>query len=189
MRAMFAAVIFSGLSLFTAAPAFSDDICEAVALRPVPAVDNPDAVLKPGQIVRAVSQYRVSKKDKLVTLCSHGGNCYPIKIMENGALVEALRLTNCRVGKRLTDDDPDDYYYDLVVIRSKVSPVALKVDDLDNKLLDLGLCTACAHNAAYLAVHQPRSRCAALVKRALGGDQIAVKALTVDYASSACSVR
>lgn len=70
--------------------------------------------------------------------------------MENGSKVEALRLTNCRVGKQEAFEDPDEIYVRVDVIRSKLSVDELEREDVDNHMLDLGLCTACAGRAAYL---------------------------------------
>jgi hypothetical protein len=51
------------------------------------------------------------------------------------------------------------------------------------KLLDLGMCNACADNAAAFYVKMPASRCANLVRQALEGDPTAVEKLksTPDY--------
>src|SRR5208282_3966945 len=94
------------------------------------------------------------------------GSCFPATVTENGKRVETLHLTNCKVGARDSFDDPDDVFYSLDVIRSKVPPLQLKIDDVDNRLLELGLCSACAHNVAYLYVNKPASRCAKLAGRA-----------------------
>ena len=160
-----------------ATPAIAADICQAIALRDIHAVDVPDAVLKKGERDEAVTQYRVNKKTGEATLCSHGGACFPVAVTENGQKVEALRLTNCKVGAKDPFDDPDETFYNLDVIRSKVPAAELRIDDVDNKLLDMGLCSACASNVAYLYVKQPTSRCAKLTARALAGNPEAVKTL------------
>jgi hypothetical protein len=56
----------------------------------------PESVLKRGEYDKAITQYRVNKKTGLTSFCSHGGCCYPTHLVENGAKVEALRLTNCK---------------------------------------------------------------------------------------------
>lgn len=165
------------LALAAATPAVAADICEAIALHDVPSLDNPEAILKKGERDRAVSQYRVNKKTGATSICSHGGSCYPLFLIENGQKIEALRLTNCKVGAKDPFDDPDEIFYNLDVIRAKVPAEQLRIDDLDNKLLDMGLCSACANNVAYLSVKQPGSRCAKLTARALAGDPGAVKTL------------
>ena len=136
------------LLLLAATPASGSDICQAIALRDVQAIEVPDAKLKKGERDEAVTQYRINKKTGEATLCSHGGACFPVAVTENGQRVEALRLTNCKVGAKDPFDDPDETFYSLDVIRSKVPAAALRVDDVDNKLLDMGLCSACASNVA-----------------------------------------
>ena len=177
------------LVLTAAPPASAADICQAIALHDVKAVDVPDAVLKKGERDEAVTQYRVNKKTGEATLCSHGGACFPVAVLENGQKVEALRLTNCRVGAKDPFDDPDETFYNLDVIRAKAPAAALRIDDVDNKLLDMGLCSACASNVAFLYVKQPASRCAKLTARALVGNAEAVKTLKdfSDYCTAPAS--
>ncbi len=163
--------------ILAAPPVAAADICQAIALRDLRAVDVPGAVLKKGKRDEAVTQYRVNKKTGEARFCSHGGACFPVTVTENGRKVEALRLTNCKVGAKDPFDDPDETFYNLDVIRSKVPAGALRIDDVDNKLLDMGLCNACASNVAYLYVKQPGSRCAKLTARAFAGDPDAVKTL------------
>ena len=117
-------------------PTIAADICEAVVIRDVHPEGSTDYTLKAGEKDEAVTQYRVSKKTGEAVLCSHGGFCYP---------ASALKLLNCKVGKKDTFDDPDDVYYSVDVIRSKNSAATLRYDDLDNQLLEMGMCSACAH--------------------------------------------
>jgi hypothetical protein len=63
------------------------------------------------------------------------------------------------------------------VVRSLNTPAALRLDDTDNRLLDLGLCDACAGSVAYLYVNRPTSQCALVAKQALAGSQTALAAL------------
>jgi hypothetical protein len=153
------------------------DLCRAVAVRDVKAIDSPDFVLKRGDYDEAITQYRVNKKTGVASFCSHGGSCYPTHVVENGVKEEALHLTNCRIGKRDDFDDPEEVLYGLEVIRSAVSQTELKIDDLDNRLLQLGLCNACASNVAYLYVNKPQSRCAQVTRAALSGDRKALQTL------------
>ena len=57
--------------------AWSADLCKAVALRDVAAVEAPNSVLPRGSYDDAVTQYRVNKQTGMTTFCSHGGYCYP----------------------------------------------------------------------------------------------------------------
>jgi hypothetical protein len=178
--------VLATMSLIAAAPASAADICKAIALLDVPAIDAPDSILKRGEYDLAITQYRINKKTGLTSFCSHGGSCYPTHVVQNGVKVEALRLTNCKVGKRDDWNDPDEIFYGLDVLKSGITDTELKEDDLDNKLIDLGLCNACASNVAYLYIHQPQSRCAALTRQALGGDAQALETLKQfpDYCSA-----
>jgi hypothetical protein len=142
--------------------AHAADICDAVALRDLPALEDPSSVLKRGEHDGTVTQYRINKKTGDASICSHGGYCYPAMITENGKRVETLHIANCKIGARDSFDDPDEVYYSVDVIRSKVPPLQLRIDDVDNRLLELGLCSACASNVAELYVNKPASHCAKL---------------------------
>jgi hypothetical protein len=152
-----------------ATPALAADICEAVAIRDVPAVEAADSIIKKGEKDTAITQYRVSKSTGKAVFCSHGGYCYP---------ADGLRLLNCKVGAKDNYDDPDDTYYSVDVIRSKVPATTLRYDDLDNRLLQMGMCSACASNAANEYLRHPGSRCGRTVKSAIEGNPVATKALT-----------
>lgn len=153
------------------------DICKAIALRDVPALGAPDSVIKRGDYDTAITQYNVDRKTGETSFCSHGGSCYPTHVMEDGKKVEALRLTNCKIGRRDPFYDPEEITYGLEVVRSSVSETELKIDDLENKLIDMDLCNACASNVATLYFNRPTSQCAQLTKRALGGDKSALRQL------------
>lgn len=147
----------------------TDSICEAVAKYTTVATENFPYALKRGESIDAVTQYNVNKKTGVTSLCSHGGGCYP---------AEALRLTNCMVAKsKPAYEDGDERSYGLILIRSKVPPTVLRQNDVELKLLDLGMCNACADNAAAFYVKMPASRCANLVRRGLEGDPPAIKQL------------
>lgn len=141
------------------------DICKALALRDVPAYPR-------GATVEAVTQYVVEKQTGKTSFCQHGGGCYPS---------EALRLINCTVGELNSDDGYELIYY-LDVDRSKNSKEDLRIDDVDNRLLEMGLCSACAGNVAMFYVKRPNSPCALLAKGALEGNPLAVDKLLKDPA-------
>jgi hypothetical protein len=90
--------------------------------------------------------------------------------------VEALRLVNCKVGKRY-EEDKDEVYYSVDVVRSKNTAADLRLDDLDNKFLEMGLCSACADNVAMFYVKKPTSPCGRLAKQALEGNPVATDKL------------
>src|SRR5579871_4720289 len=97
MRLPVLAIVIFGVSMAAAQAA---DICKAVALRDVAAVDNPEAILKAGAFQLAVTEYRVDKKTGIASFCAHGGSCYPVSVTVDGKKVEALRLVNCTVAKQ-----------------------------------------------------------------------------------------
>jgi hypothetical protein len=68
-----------GASLFSIGTQAAD-ICTAVALRDVPAIEDSSSMLKKGQFDTAITQYRVNKRTGETSFCSHGGYCYPIRI-------------------------------------------------------------------------------------------------------------
>ena len=173
VRMSCAALLVLGL-LSTARAA---DICEATVLHDVAAIEDATSVLKRGETDTGISQYNVERRTGIANVCSHGGYCYPTSLLIDGRKVEALRLTNCMVGRKLQPFEDGFDSYDLVVDRSKVSPERLKVDDADNRLLELGLCSACAGNAAHAFVHEPGSRCGRLVAATLRGSKQALAQL------------
>lgn len=74
--------------------ALAVDLCKAIALRDVAAIESPDLVLQRGEYDEAITQYRVNKHNGMTSFCSHGGYCYPTHVRVNGKRIEALRLTN-----------------------------------------------------------------------------------------------
>jgi hypothetical protein len=155
------------------------DLCRAVALVRVPSIENPESALAPGEVQDSVTQYRVSKKTGVGSFCSHGGYCYPRFITIGGKLTEALQLQNCRIGGK-TFEYEDDTGYSVDLDRSKNSQADLKYNDLTNTLLTMGLCNACAGNAAQYYLQKPSSECGLLVKSALEGDSTS-KARLVEF--------
>jgi len=152
------------------------DICAAVALRDVPAIEDASSIIRKGQQDTAITQYRVDKATGQTSFCSHGGYCYPARIQVGGDQLEALRLTNCQVVKGKPPYDDGQYLtYEVEPIRTKVSPALLRYDDLDNKFLQMGLCSACADNVAQYYLKQPNSRCAKLARSALDGNPDATR--------------
>lgn len=169
-----------GAAMISAGSARAADVCEAVALHDVPAVENPSSILRRGALDTAVTGYHVNRETGERTFCSHGGYCYP---------AEALRLTNCKVGAHYETYD-NETIYDVDVIRSAVSPRRLKIDDVDNRMLELGLCSACAGNAAYFYVNRPASKCARIVREALENNpnaNAALKEEDYDLAEGKCA--
>jgi hypothetical protein len=162
-----ASVAFAVLATTSAASA-TDSICKAVAVRATAKTETL-AELKRGDIIDAITQYNVNKKTSVASLCSHGGGCY---------LADALQLTNCRINKTKPQYvDESEISYGLDLIRSKMPAEILRQNDVELKLLDLGMCNACADNAAAFYVKMPNSRCATLVRQGLEGNPTAIKTL------------
>lgn len=145
-----------------------DSLCEAVAIE---TIRGDGYTIKVGEKIDAITQYNKNQKTGATTLCSHGGGCYPAK---------AFRLTNCTIDRSHPDRFGDEISYGLDLIRSKVAPDALRQNDVELRLLELGLCNGCADNAAAFYVKMPASRCAALVRGALEGNPTAIEKLKDD---------
>ncbi len=157
--------------------ASSADLCKAIALRDVAAIESPDSILQKGEYDEAVTQYRVNRHTGMTSFCSHGGYCYPTHVYINGKKVEALRLTNCKIGKKSDYFDEDEVFFAIDVDRSKNTSEALRLDDLENRFLEMGLCSACAGNVATFYTNKPSSPCSKLAKKALEGNPIATEEL------------
>jgi hypothetical protein len=144
------------------------DICEALARQNVHALEDPDSMIMNGEYDTGITQYRIDKKSGEKWYCSHGGYCYP---------ADSLELTNCEIGPPGSYGDDDDAYSYRAVqpIRSKIPPATLRIYDLENSFLTLGLCSACAAQAADAYINKPRSKCARIAKSALEGDPKAIE--------------
>jgi hypothetical protein len=103
------ALLVSLLGL-VATSALAADICEAIALRDVPALESPTDILREGQYDTAITQYRIDRNTGNASFCSHGGYCYPASLNIAGRRIEALRLTNCKIGGPTSFQDSDYKY-------------------------------------------------------------------------------
>jgi len=95
--------------LFGTTKGFADDVCEATALRDVPAIEAPSSIIKKGQLDTAITQFRVDKRNGDTSFCSHGGYCYPTHIKVGGDKLQALRMKNCTVDAQGQEERADDY--------------------------------------------------------------------------------
>ena len=173
--------VFVVMGLF-AADAAAADLCKAIALRDVGAVESPTSVIHRGSYDGAITQYRFDKSTRTTSFCSHGGYCYPTHINIDGNMLEALKLVNCKIGATFYDYGTF-VIYSIDLIRSSASSQELRSNDLGRKFLEMGLSSACADNVAQYYIHKPNSACSDLAKKALEGDPIAENALKVcpDY--------
>jgi hypothetical protein len=173
------ALAVAGLAWVT--PATAADICQAVAIRDVPALENPSSILRKGQFDEAITQYRIDIRTGQPSFCSHGGYCYPARIQVGGDQLESLRLTNCRMSETPETSFDEGYVvYSVEPIRARIPEAQLQRDDLENAFLRMGLCSACADNVAQYYVSQPNSTCALLAKNALEGNPDSMQALVND---------
>ena len=146
---------------------FASDLCEAIALEDVSAIESPESIIKKGELDTSITQYNLpDESSREPYFCSHGGYCYPTHIIKNGIRTEALRLTNCKI----VGDSVE-------VIRSKVDSSTLRFNDVDEKLQSFGMCNACAGNATDFYLKKPKSKCGKLVKQALEGNPTAIQLL------------
>jgi hypothetical protein len=136
-------------------------------------------MLARGDYDTAITQYRVDKFYGTTSFCSHGGYCYPTHVRLRGQTIEALRLLYCKIGRPVSEDK-NEVIYSVEVDRSKNSPQGLRREDLDNRLLEMGLCSACTGNVVEFYIKQPHSSCANLTRRALEGDPAAADELRSD---------
>lgn len=173
-------ILVAASALLSATGARAADVCKAIALRDVAAIEDASSMIPKGQYDTAVTQYRVDTATGNDSICSHGGYCYPVHVTIGGRRVEALRLTNCKPGTKAYSVEQGLKTYELDVIRSAVPAKDLRYDDLDNKLLSMGLCSACASNVAMMYLEKPQSKCAAVTRKALEGDPAALETLQSD---------
>ncbi len=152
------------------------DLCTAKVLHPVAAIDNPSSMMSQGAILDSITQFNVDKHTGMREFCQHGGYCYTETITIDGKQVKSLKLTNCRIDK-VVSEDADTQFWSLDVVRSAVSKNELRYSDISGKLGDLGLCVACADNAADVYIKQPDSPCGQTVKAAFEGNPEAVTKL------------
>lgn len=164
------------------------DVCNAVALRDVIDVDGSSSPsLKKGEIMAAVTQYRISEFDGRTSICAHGGGCHPIySSYESGlTLNKQLDLTNCTIdrGRESFEEDDTKYGGDKYIVYGlkpdpiRISATDLRYDRIDNRLSELGLCVACAAHVATRYIRAPNSPCGRLALSALEGDPDAIDKL------------
>lgn len=173
------AIILAAVVAFLPSVALANDICRAVALRDVAAIQAPDSVISRGGYDNAITQYNVNKQTKMASFCSHGGYCYPTHVYINGQKQEALRLVNCKVGVKAFED-AEEVSYAVDIDRARNSAATLRESDVSQRLLDMGLCSACASNVTAFYVRKPNSACGRLAKQALEGNPAAADKLKED---------
>jgi len=89
-------------SILFAGSSHAADVCEAVALRDVPAMEDPTSILSQGEHDPAVTQYRVNKKTGVTSFCSHGGYCYPRTSRSRDTRSKPCALRTVRLASAMT---------------------------------------------------------------------------------------
>ena len=184
LAAFLAVALCFAVLLLVGAPsaALADDYCKAVALTQVPpdGETDPAAIatdsLKPGDIDEAISGYSVDKKTGRGVFSAHGGDAHPRFLMRGGQRVEALRLTNCRIGAK-SSETRDEVDYDVVFESFAQFRDRYEGHAIYYRLEALGLCPPCAGTAVDFYLKHPGSRCAVLTGKALAGNRNALAVL------------
>lgn len=68
-------------------------------------------------------------------------------------------------------------HFNISIQFAEPSAKLLKIEETRYSLVGLGICQACAGNAAMYAVEKPESECGKLVAQALSGNKNAIKAI------------
>lgn len=176
VRKFHISLAFISLTLAIAGSVEADSLCKAIAVTDVATALNGVAyTVRKGNYLEPITTYKLDKDTNDSWLCSHS-ICYLTHLYKKGKKTEALRLTNCRIGSVLSDGINDVTYY-LEPIREKNPEGDLRRFDVINRLLEIGLCEACADNAVNFYLKKPSSECAKLVRQTLEGNPIATKKL------------
>jgi hypothetical protein len=128
-------------------PAYAEYWCKAVALRDTHYNESPETLIRKGQVESFTT-------DDGADLCQHGGYC--VKRHD-------FRLIDCDAHLR--------------PMRTKANAGEVRYSDIDDTLLSIGLCSACAGNAAAWYIGRPSSPTGMLVKAALEGNPLAKQKL------------
>jgi hypothetical protein len=134
-------------------PSYAEYWCKALALRDTHYNESTDTLIRKGQVEAFTT-------DNGPDLCQHGGYC--VKRRD-------FRLLDCDVH--------------LNPIRTKANTEDVRYSDIENTLVEMGLCNACAGNAASWYIYRPSSPTGQLVKAALEGNPLAKQKLQQDWDS------
>ena len=174
--------LIASTALLMTTQSFAADICTARAR--VNAIDvdtegerQPEQTdyIHQGDVIDAVTQYGINQKTGAGFICSHGGGCYSVRIGSDGLHGDDIDLMNCKVDFAKPNVSDGVEWHELIVIRSKNSPARLRQDDIEDRLLELGACTACASTMANTYIRKPKSKCGQFTKAVLEGNKDAVK--------------
>lgn len=177
--------VLAGLAwVSTSVSAEAADLCRARVLRDIHPMEYDAETIRRGETVDAVTQFMRDHRTGRTFFCSHGGYCLPTYAMIGGRRVPAMRLLNCTVDMAHPYTDAEETSYETVMDRRRNSAATMRLDEVDNRLLAIGMCSACAWNAAYTYTRRPNSPCGVLVRRALAGNSAARRRLVIDDACS-----
>jgi hypothetical protein len=124
-------------------PAYAEYWCKAVALRDTHYNESPETLIRKGQV-------ESFSTDEGADLCQHGGYC--VKRRD-------FRLLDCDANLR--------------PIRAQANAGEARYSDIEDTLVSMGLCNACAGNAAAWYTRLPSSPTGRLVRAALEGNPLA----------------
>ena len=136
-----------------------------------------------GDKIEAITQY--VRRGKKYFICSHGGGCYSAFVTVNGKATRSIRMDNCRVNFARSETSYGETIFYVDVDRRLNSPTKLRFNDVNDSLLNMGLCSACAGTAANAYVKRPSSPCGQLTRSALEGNPLARRKLI--SANNACT--
>jgi hypothetical protein len=176
-------VIAVCLCLFPCHGALADDVCTIVALHGVASVESPTTMMEAGDQRVSITQYRIEISTRIASFCQHGGYCWPETVTINGRSIRAVKLTNCSVDRQHPSSFSDYIFYELVPDRSKIPEAVMRESDVAQRLIELGMCDACAHHAAAIYVRKPETECGKLTKSVLEGNPDALVALRKSMSS------
>jgi hypothetical protein len=152
-----------------AVPLSAQTVCTATVLHDVRAQEDSTAILRVGQKFDSIAQFWKYANGRTY-FCQKGGYCYDGDTVENGKVVPSMKLDNCTIDSSSADRDEDgNTLYYLNVNRAKADPSSLRKYDIESRLVELGLCSACADNAATVYIEEPTSVCAITTRSALEG--------------------
>lgn len=84
--------------------------CSARVLRQVSALEDRESTMPVGETYSSVTQFWRNTKTGDTWFCAHGDYCYPSHVVKDGQRVEAIRLTNCRIGNEVSRDGDEVMY-------------------------------------------------------------------------------
>lgn len=140
--------------------AHADPDCRAILLHDVKAFGGSEISEKAGSIIDFIHLENVNDDGSPETYAVHGGSFYK---------ASDIKLLNCHINKK-RNDDGKGFSYDTVLDDTPENAAEILRSTIESKLSALGLCSACASNAAQSYLNPQDSACKRAVKSILDGD-------------------